>query len=224
MPTVEGTDDFNHAIDAGFYTAGFFGSPSQVTSPTYNPGPASKSLRIIAAGGNEGVRRSFASPPTLAWVGFPFYFAANPTSADIRVLTISAVSDLAECFLYLNTSGQMYINVGANFSLSSPSLDLSKWHWIEVIFDVSTTTYSATWRIDAADQGNVNSGVLASSSTCDYNQLLTFAGDGLGTWYAGGTWEWGSAANGADWLGEPYPPLGNAALIPPYPQSKFGPF
>lgn len=206
MPTIQGGPDaFDHGFDVPVDYDNVFGTPTAVTDPLYQG--RLNSLEINAPG-NEGVRKNYSGGTTRAWVGFPIRFASFPTGGDTRVLTISAASDLAECFLYVNGSGQMYMNVGPNFSTSSSALSLDTFYWIEAIFDVSTTTYSGTWRISGSDQDDVDSGVLASASTCDYNQLLSFSGEGTMTWYAGGYWVWGSAASASDWLGEPSVEMG----------------
>lgn len=60
MPTVQGSDNFDHAIDAGYYTDGFFspgaGNPEAVISPLYRS--QAKSLHITTGAGNSGVRHN----------------------------------------------------------------------------------------------------------------------------------------------------------------------
>jgi hypothetical protein len=201
MPALQGVDSFAHrvasAAGGGLYDT-VFGTPTFDTGTVYEGGLASM---LIDSPGNEGVRNLITGTPTRGFVAFALRFSAFPTGADTRLLTISSLGDLAECFLYINTIGQLYINVGPNFSPNAAALSLDTWYWIEVIFDVSTTTYTATWRINEASQTGVNSGVLASASTIDYAQLLSFSGEGTMTWRCGG-WTWGSASSGTDWLGK----------------------
>ena len=192
-------DDFNHAIDSGYYTDGFFGSPTAVGTPLYqgrNP-----SLEINSPG-NEGVRHNYAGGTTRGRVGFPFRTPAFPTGGDTRLLTISSAGDLAECSLYVTEGGSLLINVGANFT-PNVGISIDTFYFIEVIFDVSTTTYTATWEVDGVSKTGVSSGVLGSASTCDYNQLLSFTGEGTMTWYAGGYWEYDVVSSGTDFLGAP---------------------
>ena len=86
MPTVQGTDDFNHAINAGYYTDGFFGSPSAVGTPLYASQPAT--FRIQTSGGNEGARHNITGSQTRGWAAFPFRTPALPSSGSYSIANL----------------------------------------------------------------------------------------------------------------------------------------
>src|SRR5262245_10209307 len=114
MPTLQGVS--RH--ESGESYSSTFGTPTIVTTPSLLYQGRLNSLAIDAPG-NEGVRKDYSGSPVRAYAGFPLRLTAAPAGGDTRVLTISSLADLAECFVYVNGSAQLYLNVGASFSVDS---------------------------------------------------------------------------------------------------------
>lgn len=208
MPTIQAIDTFDHTIDAGYYSDGFFGTPTGVSSPLYQT--RQRTLQIDSAGANEGVRYNFTGSPTRGWVGVPLQVPGSPTGGGLLFFEIhTAGGERAQ--IRFSGAGNIYAHLGADDS-TSVALTAGSFHWVELIFDVSGTTHTAYWRLDGSDQDTVASNP-GSASTCDYVQLLSETTDGTLTWYAGGYWVYGSASSITDWLGEPSAPVGGVSFM-----------
>ncbi len=200
MPTVQGTDDFNHAIDAGYYTDGFFtpgaGNPEAVAAPLYRS--QQKSLHIITGAGNSGARHNLTGTPTRGWAAFPWQ--TPDTLADCTICGFQSLgTDVGR--LAMGTTG-LYLYTSTAPPAASFAVDTNTWYWIEMIFDVSTGTHQVYGRIAGEDMP-APTGHVAAASTVDFHQLIGLAGDTatIDNYY--GYWEWGSAASNSDWAGEP---------------------
>jgi hypothetical protein len=199
MPTVQGTNNFDHAIDAAYYTDGFFssaGSPDAVTSPVYD-GQA-KSLRIVTDGNNIGARHNITGTPARGWAGFAFRTAGLPTTSGVFVCSFGTASGVVPA-LSLGTTG-LYATIGgatgAEFAISA-----NTWYWVECIADVSGTTRRMHFRVEGTDGASAES--TDAATTISWHQMISFAGDESGNTSYRGYWQWGSATSATDWLGEP---------------------
>lgn len=203
MPTVQGTDDFDHAIDTSFYDA-VFGAPVAVASPLYQSQP--RSLEVVSAGSNIGVRKNYSGSPARGWLAAPLRVASALPADDVVVASfLSGTGTVARLVvatvgLYPFVSGQTQPEV---------AIDPDEFNWVEAIFDVSGTTHALHWALNGVTQTPATlTGQVASSVV--YNQLVSLSGNAALTWHAG-LWKWGSAASSSDWLGEPAAPAGVTA-------------
>lgn len=196
MPSVQGTDDFNHAIDSGYYTDGFFGAPTAVSAPLYGFQP--KSLSIVTDGGNVGARHNITGTPTFGWAAFPYRTPALSASAH-AVHSFGNTSGATVGAIYLNSTG-LYTTVGgvdgATFAIS-----VNTWYWVETIFDVSTGTHTVYMRVSGTDAATAST--ASAATTITWSQLMSFAGDPSSETSYYGLWKWGSSTSTTDYLGEP---------------------
>jgi hypothetical protein len=199
MPTVQGTDDFNHAISLDFYDA-IFGAPTSESSPIY-PNGGVKTLSVPSTGGNVGVRKNITGGQTLPWAAFPVRVPSAPATTSVNFLTVSPNAGQS-ARIEIKTDGQVegFFTGGGSAQLG-PFLTAGTWYWVEAIIDFSGTTYTGYWRVDDVAQTPFTF-AGQPGSTAAYNQLLSHSGNGTLTWLAG-LWKWGFAANTADWLGSP---------------------
>lgn len=200
MPTVQGTDPFEHGSVAAPPFSLVFGAPTIVTSPTYPHGGV-KTLSVVTTGGNIGVRYNISATPDRGWQGIAFRITSDWVEAQFA--TIGAVAGNTPR-LALNASRQIYgfFTGGGTSSVPSTALDLDEWHWLEMIFNVTGTTRNCYWRLNGVDQDPFDKSG-ESASTASYAQFLSFSGDPVGGTLLMGLWKWGSAAADDDWLGEP---------------------
>ena len=195
MPTVQGTDDFNHAIDAGYYTDGFFGSPDAVGAPRFLSAPAS--LRIETSGGNEGVRHNITG--TRGWAAFPFQTPALPASGSYSIANLGTPGGSVGALL-IGTTGLFLANSttnGAEFAI-----DPDTWYWVEMIFDVSESNHNVYGQVAGVNMSTPGVHAAGAPTTIEFHQLLNF-GDAAGETYYYGSWQWGTAAFDSDFLGPP---------------------
>lgn len=141
MPTVQGTDDFNHNIDASYYVDGFFGAPTAVTSPLYHTQP--KSLSIVSTGANVGARHNLTGTPSRGWHAFPWRTTSHPP-ADVTIANMTSTGGQRGALhhgatgIFLNMSGSL----GAVTAIS-----LNTWYWVEMIYDATTGTHDIYARV-----------------------------------------------------------------------------
>jgi len=196
---VQGTDDFTNVV-AGSYDA-FFNvdgvDPSGVTSPLYQD--CTHSLRISPTGSNEGVRKNLTGSPSRGWTGFPYQIEATPSGGQGILRLHSNISNI-NASISIDGTHTSFAFIGGGSSIAGPTLAIDTWYSIEAIYNVINTTHELLWRIDGVDQTAATVAATASDAVT-YAQL--FSTSGGATWYAGGKWSWGSAANDADWSGEP---------------------
>ena len=195
MPTVQGTDDFNHAIDAGFYTDGFFGTPVAVGTPLYASQPAT--LEIETPGGAEGVRHDLSGSPTRGWAAFPFQTPAL-ASGSFSVANFSTPGGSSGQML-LGSTG-LFIANSTNNGAETP-ITPDTWYWVEMIFDVSANPHQVYGRVNGVDMGAPPTGHAVAADAIEFHQLVNFGDTGETALY--GWWQWGTAASISDWLGEP---------------------
>lgn len=196
MPTVQGTDDFNHAINAGFYTDGFFGTPTAVGTPLYASQPAT--LSIVTDGGNVGARHNITGTPTFGWAAFPFRVPAT-SAGNTFVHSFGVTGGATVGAIALGTTG-LFTTVGGDTGTEFPIFQ-DIWYWVETIMDVSSGTHSVYMRVNGADADPAS--VASGATTITWSQLISFAGDPAGEESFYGWWQWGSATSITDWLGEP---------------------
>lgn len=207
MPTVQGTDDFNHAINSGAYDA-FFGAPVQVLTPIYQSQPAT--LKIPSAGTNVGVRKNITGSPTKGWMGWALRFETIPTGAGVVCGELRDAGGTVTRFV-VESSGELHCYVSGGVVRSYGVIAADTWYWVEAIFDVNDGTgiKKCYWRVNGVDQTTASDTVAAS--TLSWSQLLSLDGNGTADWYVG-LWKWGSAASVTDWLGEPSGPTLDSCL------------
>lgn len=196
MPTVQGTDDFNHAIDAGYYADGFFGAPTAVTSPLYQSNP--KSLSIVADGGNQGVRHNVSGTPTRGWAAFAFRAESLPVAATTAVCTFGTAGGVVPA-LYMGSVG-IYASI-AGVDGTELAISADTWYWVECIADVSGATRRMHYRVGGVDGTTAEHTDVAT--TISWHQFISFAGDTSAVQRYYSWWNWGEAASASDWLGEP---------------------
>lgn len=199
MPTVQGTDDFNHVIDAGYYTDGFFGTPTQVSTPTYQANP--KTLSIVTTGGNVGARHNISGSPTRGWKGVALRLPALPTvGQDISVCGFQSTA-VTVGRLHCGSVG-LYLS-NSSFNGTEFAISIDTWYWVEMIFDVSGNDHNVYGRIGTSDMTSPAAHAAGASSALDFDQLISLGGDTSGITEFYSLWKWGSAASNSDWLGEP---------------------
>lgn len=210
MPTVQTTDDFNHAIDAGYYNTFWGGppAPSAVTTPIYQSQP--KTLKMPATSGqNVGVRTLITGSPTRSWMGIALRLEALPTVTDIRLCQFEDSGGAEGRFAVGVGNGNLYcyISGGSTQAYSGNPLVADTWYWLEAILDSNdgTGTKKLYWRIGPSG-GTITDQTTATfvqaASTGVHSQIFSGSGDGTCDYYAG-IWKMGSAASTSDWLGEP---------------------
>lgn len=201
MPTTLGTNNFDHNIDGTYYVDGFWSSggyPTNVASPVYQSQP--KSLQITTDGNNIGCRHYITGSRTMAWVGFAFRSAGKPVSSSVAVLWNQCADPGAERGdVYLGSTG-LFVNTGGDIG-AEYSISIDQWYWVEVIYDVSTTTHAIYMRVGGVDTDVAStSGTATTISHC---QFISGSGDPSGYTYYIGDWRYGYASSTSDWLGEP---------------------
>lgn len=207
MPTVQATDDFDHAIDATYYTDGFFGSPAAVTSPLYQSQP--KSLRCTSpASGVEGVRENLTGSPAIAWAAFPLYVETLANEHPVFNFWSAGFAEAA----YLSVDpGGLFLTLGADIGLKT-AINAGQWYWVELIYDVSANPHTLYGRVGTTDLDSVSTAVAAT--TVDNSQLVVqFTPSGDDFFY--GLWKYGTASGPTDWLGEPSEIIGRKRIIGP---------
>lgn len=198
MPTVQGTDDFNHTIVSGSYDA-FFGAPTQVLTPIYQSQPAT--LKIAPDNVNtQGVRKNITGSPTKGWMAWALRFETIPTTAGVLCGELRDAAATVARFTVAATTGELFCYVSGGATRSWGNITADTWYWIEAIFDVNdgTGVKKCYWRVNGVDQTTATDTVAAS--TISWSQLVSTSG--FGDWYCG-LWKWGTASTTSDWLGEP---------------------
>lgn len=209
MPSVQGTDAFDHGFDVPADYDALFGTPTAVTTPLYQSRLNSLS---IDSPGNEGVRKNITGSPSRGWQAFPVRIPGNPTTTAVTFCAIHSVTSNIQARISVNTSGVIHAFIGAGSQQNGPTLTADTWYWVEMIYNVSAATHSLLWRVNGTDQTTATVAATGSDS-CDYAQLVSLSGNGTLTWHVGGYWNWGSAASDSDWLGEPSEAVGPALRI-----------
>jgi hypothetical protein len=196
MPTVQGTDDFDHAIDGTYYADGFFGAPTAVTSPLY--ASQAKSLQIVSDGGNVGARHNITGTPTFGWAGFAFNADTLPGASDVEIATFGTAAGVVPAVV-LSSVG-IYATIGGDIGVEF-ALSTDTWYWIECIADVSGATQRMHFRVEGVDGDPAE--IAGGASTISWHQHISFAGNPAGFTSWRSLWKWGSATSASDWLGEP---------------------
>lgn len=198
MPTIQGTDAFDHGFDVPADYDATFGTPTAVASPLYQG--RNYSLEINSPG-NEGVRKNYTGSPTRTWAGFAVYTNSLPPGpAGVTIFGMqSAASDVARVYFDASVGIAAYTSTGSS---SSTAITLTTFNWIEVIFNVAANPHTMFWQVNGSNGPSVPSHAVAAS-TVDFNQLVALAGDDTLSFYIGGYWAWGTASSDSDWLGEP---------------------
>lgn len=191
MPTVQATDDFNHAIDAGYYTDGFFGTPTAVSSPLYQSQP--KSLEIITGAGATGVRENLTGTPTHGWMAFPFRTSAV---ADVIQVANFWAAGFSEAGTLNMTSTGLYVTLATDST--AIAISANTWYWVEMIYDVSANPHELFLKVGGT---TVSTTSAVAATTVESAQLLGQFTPSKTFHY--GLWKYGSAASDSDWLGEP---------------------
>lgn len=199
MPTVQGTDDFNHTIVAGAYDA-FFGTPTQVLTPIYQSQPAT--LKVPSDNVNTvGVRKNITGAPTKGWMATAFRFETIPTVTGVNFAELrDAAGTVAR--VGCDSSGNVFAFQGGSTIQNYGIITADTWYWLEMIFDVNdgTGVKKLYWRINGVNQTTCTD--TAAASTISWSQIVSLNTNGIADHYSG-LWKWGSAATSTDWLGEP---------------------
>lgn len=208
MPTVQGTDAFDHGFDVPADYDAKFGTPTAVTTPLYQ---SKLNTLEINSPGNEGVRKNITGSPSRGWMGFPIRIPASPTTTSVVLAAMHSVTSNIQAKVQVNTSRVMGAYIGGGSVATGPTLAVDTWYWVELIYDASAATHALYWRVNGVDQ-SLATVAATGSDTVNYGQILSGSGDGTLTWYCGGKWSWGSAASSTDWLGEPSAPSGDLVM------------
>lgn len=204
-PTVQATDDFDHAIDSSYYTDAFFGSPVAVTTPQYQAQP--KSLEVTTTVDPEGMGEDLTGPPAIGWMGFAFRTSLIDSSL-IHVANFWASGFSETAALWMSSSG-LYADVGGGSS-SPVAISVDTWHWVELIYDCSTGTHSLNLRVD---DGTAVAGTSTAAATTVFRAQLNGQYTTARTLHYG-IWKYGSTTSASDWLGEPSAEMGNYLIQP----------
>lgn len=206
MPSVQGIDDFNHNIDAAYYSDGFTGTPTGVSTPLYQT--RNRTLQVDAALANEYVIHNISAAPARGWFAFPLRRDAAPSAGGLLVCEIHAVTNNTRGQIrYTGTGGILASIIGETTGSTQFATSTGTFYWVEAILDASGTTHSLYWRVNGTNQTTCAKTGL-SADTVNYVALGSEASDNGLTWYTGGYWAWGSAVSTTDFLGEPSAPSG----------------
>lgn len=197
MPTVIGSDDFNHGdftVPGGGPYNYVSGTPTKDTTIVRPGDPAS----LLINAGTDHLGYQYASPPALAWRGYAFRVNTGEEDTGNMLLTQMWIPGFAEAAkLYWNISSNFVQHTIADITFqSSVTLALDDWHWFEHIFDVGTTTHAIYTRVNGVDMTAVTRGGQ-SVTTVEYVEF------GRSLTYRFSHHLWGTAASITDWLGEP---------------------
>lgn len=196
MPTVQGTDDFNHAIDAAYYGSYFWGSGlAAVSSPLYQSTP--KSLEFDWVNNACGLGWAITGSQTYAWMGFP-YRQTEANFADLGIARLVTVAT-TPMLLGLGSTG-LYLNIGTNWS-TEIAITPNTWYWVEVILYCGATTWQGALKV-----GETVQTVSATGQTVTTIERVQFYHDvetSSVVAYIGGAWKRGYATSMTDWLGPP---------------------
>ncbi len=204
MPTVLGIDQFRHGQ---FYVPGGAGYDSLSDVPKLELGampigePAAVLFEHPYTGNVKYLSHQIASPPTIGWQGF--WWRGNtgetpPSSTLISQMWSTGFGFAAKLAwgaaapndLSLTTSDQ---------GVQSVLIALDRWHWIEMIYDVSSTTNVCYWRVDGTDQ-TPSTKVGSSASGVQYSQV-GYGGNVCKYRFA--RHMWGYTPSVSDWYGQP---------------------
>lgn len=211
MPTVQGTDAFDHGFDAPADYDNVFGTPAAVTTPLYQS--RLNTLQLTASASNEGVRKNISGTPTIGWAGFPFAIDSLVTGEVIGVANFGTASG-AVARLYAGSTGLLLSDVPGTSSTAETAISPDTFYWIEMLYDC--VNHDARVYINGALALSLDGS--GTATTISFHQLLAspFGGSpaGVQLWY-GGYWAWGSAASLSDTLGEPSVAVGYKRIFGP---------
>lgn len=199
MPTIQREDTFSHAdftVPGGGFYGYVEGTPTYSTS---NPPPHDAGEMVCAAAGAAvRVASLYSSDPQRAWRGF--WLRINTATEPNLTTTIGTLWDAsfavnAKLFWDPTANGLIHaVEAGAGQTIA---VSLDAWHWVEQIFDATTTTGTSLLRVDGVQATNATDPIAAA--TAMHFDELGPAGN-TGTVQIGHHY-WGSAANNNDWLG-----------------------
>lgn len=200
MKSIQTYDDFDHAIDGGYYNT-IWDTPVAVSTPRYRTQP--KSLYLPTTGAeNVGVRHLISGSPTKGWHAFAFRIDAAPSNDVGLAWIVDAAGTPGRLAVGPNPNLYVYIGGGSVQVYDGNPILVDTWYWIEFIYDVNDGTGDKKlyWRVNDVDQATAT--LTSAASTITHAQLFTAAGDASLDWYAS-AWHLGSAASTSDWMLEP---------------------
>lgn len=204
MPTVQGTDNFNHGNftvpGGGPYTA-IFGTPTKDTTVVHGTDPAS--LLISTTTAAEAVEYAITGTPTRGWMGFWWRVesGAEPAS-DVTIANFDVTAGARAKASYQPSQDRFYWfwDGGSAQSLAASTYTPGSWIWLEFIAEVNTSTRTLNARLGGT------TGTPATVTTTS----TTITGATLGQDSSTPTVvmrysnaQWGTATGATDWLGEP---------------------
>lgn len=205
MPTVQGTDNFNHGdftVPGGGPYSAINGSPAKDTSIVHSPEPAS--LLIATTAAEENVQSAISGSPRYGWHGFWFRLeSADEPGANTKLAFINAADGFHGNLEFQPSANNFfhYINTGTNFPQGA-TYTFGTWVWIEMILDTdgagTRTQYVRIGGVDLTASTLAKAASSASSAGLGSNVATpTIPAYRYSNHY------WGSAASISDWMGEP---------------------
>lgn len=203
MPTVQGTDTYDHndfAVPGGASYTSIFGMPTRDLTIVRAGDPAS--LLISTSAAAEAVEQAISGAPAFAWCGFWWRIeSGGEPASDVTVATFDVASGARAKLSYQPSQDRFYHfwDGGTPVAGASSSYTPGSWVWIEMIASPASTREVWT-RFGGVD---ISVASLASSATSITHRTL---GPDSGTptvtmRYSRGMW--GTASSSSDWLGEP---------------------
>lgn len=200
MPTVQGTDNFNHgnfAVPGGGPYRGVEGAPVKDTGVVHSPEVAS--LLIEATTTFENVQYQITGLPTLGWLGFWFRQNTADEIGNFILGKFFPTAGGAGEIAYLASSNQIYQHIAGSSTFPGLTISLDTWVWIESIFDVSGATRRMRTRVGGVDLTAEDFAIAAS--TVSHLGIGNMSADSAKCRFSNA--KWGTAASLTDWLGEP---------------------
>lgn len=204
MPTITGTDDFDHgnfAVPGGGSYIEVNGTPTKDTT-IVKPGTLC-SLLLNPAGTTENLGKNIPSPGNMGWMGI--WWRQNtgeePGTANQDMIKLWTSGFAGAGALKYNAADDTlkWLVTGGAQTNAFVGVTLDAWHWIEIIFDVSTTTYGIYGQIDGVD---MTPGAGTAAATTVVPHYLGTGGSV--TWTQRfADWMYGKATSVTDWLGAP---------------------
>lgn len=201
MPTVTGTDNFSHgnfAVPGGGSYIEVVGTPTFVGTDKKEGTPGSLLLDPTAAA--EYLGKNTPSAGARGWQGIFWRLTTEPGStADVVYFWTSGFAGAAG--LRYNTTGDsLYLFMSGSTDLQVVTgIVANQWYWIEMIWDVSTTSYVLYARLNGVDLASL-AGTGAATTVVP---IYLGTGGAVTTQQRFADWRYGTAASGTDWLGQP---------------------
>jgi hypothetical protein len=150
----------------------FFGgaNTAQLLADTAVARYGTYSLKVSPNGVATYIQSLFSAQNTTGTVRFAVRLASLP-SADVQLMSIGALSGGQPLQLMYHTATQkLALQFSGSASVeSSGTVSATTWYFIEIKEDMSTTTWSANWRVNSVDQSARTLAVGATGKLWTFN-------------------------------------------------------